>query len=107
MIDNKLHCTTTKENKSIKDAKAGPLFNETLPFYLEKLDSLVKKNDGYLVLGRLTWADVYFVAILDYLNSMAKKELIANYANLQNVKANVEAIPNVKAWIAKRPKDSL
>ncbi|XP_018560948.1 glutathione S-transferase-like [Anoplophora glabripennis] len=96
-----------EQNEKVKEEKAGPLFNEIIPFYMEKLDAVAKKNNGYLAVGRLTWADLFFVSMLDYINFMAKKDIIADSPNLQIVKENVLKIPNIKAWIEKRPKDNL
>ncbi|KAJ8915851.1 hypothetical protein NQ315_004665 [Exocentrus adspersus] len=104
---SKLAHIIMNQTKKIKQTKAGPLFNEILPFYLGKLDEQAKRNNGYLAAGRLTWADVYFIALLDYINFMAKKDIIADSPNLQSVKENVLKVPNVKDWIEKRPKDNL
>lgn len=41
-------------DETIKANKAGPLFNETIPFYLERLDAQAKKNNGYLAVGRVS-----------------------------------------------------
>jgi glutathione S-transferase len=83
------------------------LESEILPFYLEKLDSLAQQNNGHFALGKLTWADFYFTAVLDYLNYMAKKNLVDGYPNLQKVVDNVLALDSIKAWIAKRPQTDL
>ncbi|KAJ8932221.1 hypothetical protein NQ318_012641 [Aromia moschata] len=93
-----------EQDEKIKESKAIPLFSEIIPPYLEKLDAVAKKNNGYLA---LTWADLFFVGILDYLNTMGKRDLLADYPNLQTVKKNVLEIPNIKAWVEKHPKDNL
>uniref|UniRef100_V5GZQ6 glutathione transferase n=1 Tax=Anoplophora glabripennis TaxID=217634 RepID=V5GZQ6_ANOGL len=62
-----------EQDEKIKEVKAGPIFNEIIPFYMEKLDAQVKNNNGYFVNGRLTWADLFFVAMVDYLCFMATK----------------------------------
>ncbi|XP_015589496.1 glutathione S-transferase [Cephus cinctus] len=84
-----------KEKRKVAD--------ELVPFYLERLDAQVKKNGGYFVGGSLTWADIYFVAILDYLNFMATYDLVEKYPNLKQLKDKVLAIPSIKAWVDKRP----
>ncbi|XP_018560946.1 glutathione S-transferase-like isoform X1 [Anoplophora glabripennis] len=96
-----------ERDEEAKKEKEKSLFNETFPFYLGKLDAQAKKNNGYLVGGRLTWVDLVFTAILDFLNFMVKKDIISSFPNLQKVKENVETIPNIKAWLGKRPKDAL
>ncbi|KAK0182785.1 hypothetical protein PV327_000884 [Microctonus hyperodae] len=86
-----------------KEAKYGPLVKETIPFYLERLDAQVKRNGGYFIGGKLTWADLVFVALLDYLNFMAKYNIIEKYDNLKMLQDKVLAIPKIKAWVNKRP----
>lgn len=53
---------------------------------------------------QLTWADVMFTTGHETMNFIAKKDLLANYPNLQAVRDNVLAIPAIKEWVAKRPK---
>jgi len=76
---------------------------ETVPFYLERLDAQVKKNGGYFVGGTLTWADLTFVGLLDYLNHMMKEDIVEKYTNLKQLQKKVEEIPAIKSWIEKRP----
>nr|QWV59559.1 glutathione S-transferase sigma 2 [Lasioderma serricorne] len=90
-------------DEAIKETRKGPLFKEILPFYQERLDAIAKSNNGYLCSGRLTWADMYFVGLLDYLNAMAKVDLTEKFPNLQAVKNNVLAISQIKEWVAVRP----
>lgn len=94
-----------EDNEEIKLAQAGPLFNETVPFYFGKLDAQVKKNNGYLVGGRLTWADLFLVPMVDYVCYLTKKDLISDYPNLQVVRENVLKIPSIKLWMDKRPEN--
>lgn len=56
---------------------------------------------------QLTWADLYFVGILDYLNYMTKSDLVANHPNLQRLVDNVTSIDSIAAWIAKRPQTDI
>nr|UEN71122.1 glutathione S transferase-S4 [Glyphodes pyloalis] len=86
-----------------KEAKRAPLFDEIIPLYLERLDAQVKKNGGYFVGEKLTWADLVFVGLLDYLNFMAKFDLLEKHENLKALKEKVLAVPAIKAWVEKRP----
>ncbi|XP_050440184.1 glutathione S-transferase-like [Adelges cooleyi] len=90
-------------NEESKKLKYEPLLKETIPFYMDKFESIVAENKGYFVNGKLTWADLFFVAVLDYLNYMAGIDLLDGRPQLQALKATVVAIPQIKAWIAKRP----
>lgn len=55
----------------------------------------------------MTWADIFFVGLLDYLNVMANEDITANHKNLETVKNNVLAIPAIKEWVAVRPVTTL
>ncbi|KAK2584871.1 hypothetical protein KPH14_002468 [Odynerus spinipes] len=91
-----------EENAETKAAKLK-VANEVVPFVLERLDTQVKNNGGYFVAGALSWADLTFVALLDYLNFMYKSDLIEKYDNLKALKQKVLDIPAIKDWVAKRP----
>ncbi|KAF0773648.1 glutathione S-transferase-like [Aphis craccivora] len=90
-------------NEESKEAKYAPLINETIPFYMDKFEKSIEENNGYFVNGKLTWADLFFVAILDYLNFMAKIDLLEGRPNLKALKEKVLEVPQIKAWVAKRP----
>lgn len=60
---------------------------------------LIKNNINL----QLTWADIYFAGILDYLNYMAKVDLVEKYPNLKAVVDNVVSLEPIKAWLEKRP----
>nr|AEV23881.1 glutathione S transferase class sigma [Blattella germanica] len=94
-------------DENSKQKKWDPLKKETIPYYTKKFDEVVKANGGYLAAGKLTWADFYFVAILDYLNHMAKEDLVANQPNLKALREKVLGLPAIKAWVAKRPPTDL
>lgn len=93
----------SENNEEIKRLRKETLFKEILPFYQQRLDNLAKENNGHLVLGCLTWADIYFVGLLDFLNSMAGIDITEGYSGLQAVKNNVLIIPDIKEWIETRP----
>jgi len=51
----------------------------------------------------LSWADLFFVAILDYMNNMSKIDLLEGRPKLKALKEQVLEVPQIKAWVAKRP----
>lgn len=98
------------------------LNEEVIPFYLEKLDHIAKDNGGFLAIGKvspfslsvttsynfffllqMTWADVYFTGILDYLNYLTKCDLVEHRVHLKKIVTAVRDNENIKAWIEKRP----
>jgi Glutathione S-transferase, C-terminal domain len=53
---------------------------------------------------QLSWADLYFVAIMDTNDVYSKTQLVTSkHPNLLKLVENVRAIPSIKAWLAKRP----
>ncbi|CAK9830506.1 Glutathione S-transferase [Anthophora retusa] len=102
-VRSKLGAYHYETNEEVKAAKEK-LAKEVVPFYLERLDAQVKKNGGYFVGGALSWADLTFVALLDYLNFMWKSDLIEKYDNLKQLKEKVLSLPAIKSWVEKRPK---
>lgn len=79
------------------------LLQETIPYYLTRFDSLTVANNGYLSIGRLTWADFYFVSLLDYCNGVMKKDLITEYANLVKLRETIVSLPQISKWLSERP----
>lgn len=111
-------------NDDAKDKKLQTLNEEVIPFYLEKLDHIAKDNGGFLAIGKvsdqrfflsvtkiinfffhlqMTWADVYFTGILDYLNYLTKCDLVEHRVHLKKIVTAVRDNENIKAWIEKRP----
>ncbi|XP_017881697.1 glutathione S-transferase-like [Ceratina calcarata] len=92
-----------EEDPNTKAAKEK-VVEEQVPPYLERLDAQVAKNGGYFVGGALSWADLLFVSLLDYLNFMNKKtDLIEKYENLKQLRDKVLALPAIKTWVESRP----
>ncbi|XP_067008870.2 glutathione S-transferase-like [Anabrus simplex] len=92
-----------EENEEAKAKKIQILQKETLPMYLSKLDKQVKDNGGHFVGGKLTWADLYFASVNDTWGVVLGKLPTDDYPNLKVVYDKVNALPAIKAWIAKRP----
>lgn len=99
----KIAIVAYEPDDSVKEKKMITLNNEVIPFYLTKLNVIAKENSGHLVLGKTTWADVYFAGIVDYLNYLTKINLLENFPNLQECVTKVLENDNIKAYIAKRP----
>ncbi|CRK93022.1 CLUMA_CG006591, isoform A [Clunio marinus] len=102
-LRSKIAIVSYEEDQKLQATKREKLEAEILPFYLEKLDALAKENNGHFALKKLTWADLHFVGILDYLNYMVKYDFVAKYPNLKKVVDNVLSVDNIKKWIEKRP----
>jgi glutathione S-transferase len=67
-----------ESNESIKATLQESLEKEHLPFYLSKLESWAKQNKGHLAIGKLTWADLFFVSIIDFLSFLLQRDPISS-----------------------------
>ncbi|XP_014288095.1 glutathione S-transferase [Halyomorpha halys] len=85
-------------NEDAKKKKLEELNNETLPFFLGKLDDLVKKNNGYLANGKLSWGDVFLVALTGGLKAMTGYDIIGKHENLKRLNDTVLSLPQIKKW---------
>lgn len=54
---------------------------------------------------QLSWADIFFVAILDYNNGVLKEDIInaEKYPHLDNLRKKIRSMPAIATWIGKRP----
>jgi len=95
-----------ESNETVRKEKRR-VAEEQLPFLLSILDGQVKNNDGYFVGGALSWADLTFVGLLDYLNFMMEEDIIEKYENLKQLKQKVLEVPAIKSWVDKRPQTEL
>ncbi|XP_050424780.1 glutathione S-transferase-like [Adelges cooleyi] len=95
------------ERKNCDAESNSSKIKEITKFYMEKFESIVTINKGFFVNGKLTWADLFFVAISDTLSDMAKIDILEGRPNLQTLKTQVLSIPQIKTWVAKRPEPSV
>ena len=91
------------EDNDEAKAKKNEIAKEVVPLYIQRLDEQVKKNGGYLVGGKLTWADIFFAATID---GLSLTDIIENADNLKQLKDKVFALPGIKTWISKRPENN-
>lgn len=92
------------ESDPIVKAEKLKTFNSSIrAFYLDRLEAIAKQNNGHLALGKTTWADLWFTAVLDYLTFLTEPELIESYPSLKKVVENTLALESIKKWVAKRP----
>ncbi|KAF7991912.1 hypothetical protein HCN44_010713 [Aphidius gifuensis] len=88
----------------IKKQRKEESVNVTVPFYLDKLEELAKTNGGYFHGGKLSYADIFFVAIHDSIANACEIPVTENRPSLKSLREKVLALPGIKSWIEKRPK---
>ncbi|CAH2246216.1 jg3689 [Pararge aegeria aegeria] len=88
----------------LKEKKHADFAANLYPTLLSKLDEIIKKNNGHLAVGKLTWADFVFAGLFDYLKMMLQTpDLEQKYPSFKQVVDNVLSNPKVKAYVAKAP----
>ncbi|BES88189.1 unnamed protein product [Nesidiocoris tenuis] len=86
-----------KEKEELKDK----LKSTTIPSYFKIYDDIAKS--GYLANGKLSWADIFFIATLSTLDYLLSSDVIADYPNLVALRTKIINLPGIKEWIEKHP----
>ncbi|KAG6447468.1 glutathione S-transferase 2-like [Manduca sexta] len=93
-----------EQNEELKAKKQAELLETKYPFYLKKLDEIITKNNGFLALGRLTWADFVFAGLFDCLKVMLDMpDLEEKHPVFKKPIEAVLSIPKVKAYVDAAP----
>jgi glutathione S-transferase len=75
--------------------------------YFGKFEDILKANgdSGRLVGKSLTWADIYLAHVLNNAEIVNDIKLLSDdYPALKKLSETVFSVPQIKAWIEKRPK---
>nr|WOZ07760.1 glutathione S-transferase GSTs5 [Agrotis ipsilon] len=92
-------------DEDIREAKYAELSVNVFPEYLERLNSILVKNNGHLAIGKLNWGDFVLAGVFDYLKRILQiYDLEKKYPVFQKVVDNVYSIPKVKAYAEAAPK---
>ncbi|KAJ0177918.1 hypothetical protein K1T71_006791 [Dendrolimus kikuchii] len=80
------------------------LETKIIPRYLTDFEELASGKGGYFGGKKITWADIYFVGIMESVEGMWKKNLLQRqYPMLYQIYNDVHNIPAIKTYISKRP----
>lgn len=75
-----------------------------MPQFLTNLNDRAKESDGYLACKRLTWADIFFSALVGiFVFAFDGEGVLEPYPELQQVVENVLNLPIIKDWLEERP----
>lgn len=88
----------------------GYLKNTNLKFW--KTFSFILHDNFLLYLPwyfdfQMTWADIYFTAVFDYIQELLKTDLSARIPHLMEVPKHVLMIPKMRRWWDSRPRSHL
>uniref|UniRef100_A0A0H5BQN8 glutathione transferase n=1 Tax=Bombyx mori TaxID=7091 RepID=A0A0H5BQN8_BOMMO len=91
-----------ESDEATKKRLEETLLNETVPFYFNKFNDHIKNNGGYLANGKLSWGDIYFISIPEFMTTIWS-DIIDKYEHIKALNDKVVNLPKIKAWIEKRP----
>jgi glutathione S-transferase len=100
-----LNAVRTEIDEAKRKEKMEQIIKEVLPDNFGRLEKFAQRNNGYLAVGRLTWADLFFVSLLKNVEQIAGVDVLKNHPNLLNLKKKVLELPGIKKWVEKRPED--
>uniref|UniRef100_A0A1B6EMN6 glutathione transferase n=1 Tax=Cuerna arida TaxID=1464854 RepID=A0A1B6EMN6_9HEMI len=91
-------------DEKAKKIKRDAYVNDMLPFYMKKLDAVVKDNGGYLANKKLSWADFVFASFIEFVSDNCDiPDPVAEYPHLKQLQQTVFNLPQIKKWRTDRP----
>ncbi|XP_073985642.1 glutathione S-transferase-like [Rhodnius prolixus] len=94
----------TEDDPIKKEERKANLMKEVIPYYLKRFERIVKENNGFAVGESVTWADFAFAVSLENFELIFGNGSLEPYPNLRALKNMVFSLPNIKAWLERRPK---
>jgi len=80
------------------------VLDKTLPALFTKIETDLKAKDNtFLVGSSWTWADFVLAHFTEVFETFVDGSFLSNYPTIKTHQKNVQNIPQIKAWIAKRP----
>jgi glutathione S-transferase len=80
------------------------ILDKLAPAYYTQIEKDLKENGGkYLVGKNFTWADFLIAHFNEVFESFVDQTLLDNYPTIKLHQQNVFNVPQIKAWMAKRP----
>jgi len=105
-IRTKIALNHYNPDEESKKKNTEVLKKETIPYYLDRLEEIVKKNNGHCACNKLTWADLFFVSMMDLMEYYSGEKLFAKYPCMTKLRETVNNLPAIKAWIKERPESA-
>ncbi|XP_013148280.1 PREDICTED: glutathione S-transferase 2-like [Papilio polytes] len=97
-----------ESDEKVKADKLEDLKKNHFPVLFSKLDQMIKENNGFLAVGRLTWADFVFAGVYDALRMFTHlPDLDEKYPSFSKLRDTVRSLPKVKEFCDSAPKTDL
>jgi len=97
-----------REEDETRKAELKKNFDDNVvPKYMSKLEAQIVANGGPFLVGkRVSWIDLQVAHFMEFFE-IHVPGLLGNYPNLKKLKETVMDIPQIKAWVAKRPETTM
>ncbi|KPJ10575.1 Solute carrier family 22 member 3 [Papilio machaon] len=90
---------------SVKAVKQEALVKTVYPELLPKLEKILKENNGYMALGRLTWADFVFAGFYEFFKQQSLiPDMDEKYPSFKKLRETVMNVPAVKKYLESKSK---
>ncbi|XP_013188130.2 glutathione S-transferase [Amyelois transitella] len=99
----KMYPYLMESDEAKKQQLKKEFLTETVDYYLSRFEKELKANNGFFG-GKLSWADFYFVGILETVNLVTGEEIEKNYPTIVALLNKIRSLPGVKEYIATRRK---
>jgi len=87
-----------------KDKKKKKILEETIPKFLVKINEDLEKNGGEFLVGKdITWADFVLASYMESTEDLLQEPITSKYEAIAAHREKIFRIPEIKAWIVKRP----
>ncbi|CAL8128189.1 unnamed protein product [Orchesella dallaii] len=92
------------KDEKTKSVMKTNFLEKTVPRYFSVIESNLKKNGGKFLVGNsITWIDFLLAQMAQNFSNYLETDVIANYPTIKGHQQQIFEIPEIKAWIAKRP----
>ncbi|XP_052755105.1 glutathione S-transferase 2-like [Galleria mellonella] len=86
---------------ALKAKKHEENVKNVYPVLLGKLEEIIRRNNGHLVSGKLTWGDFVAAGMFDHFKMMMQApDLDTKYPNFKRLQETVLSLPRVKEYVA-------
>ncbi|CAH1407832.1 unnamed protein product [Nezara viridula] len=91
------------ENPTDKESLRLSIIKNTVPFYMTRLEKVLKNNGGYFANRKLSWAELYIVGYCTSLPALIGIDLTEKYPFFKQLTDRVHSLPGIKDWVKRRP----
>jgi len=80
------------------------LLDSQIPKYFDKFTAIQEANGGQWMVGQsVTWADIHLAIAVDFFATTVDATVVEGFPVLKALKESVYELPQIKAWLEKRP----